>query len=107
MSSPFDAPAASGYRATVSRTKAAKTQPAEDVGFEGALEQLEDLVERLEGGDLPLDQALEAFEQGVALTRQCAERLADAERRVELLSREGANLVERPFEADDAPAEDA
>ncbi len=66
--------------------------------FEEALSRLEALVGRLEGGDLPLEEALAAFEEGVRLTRQCAERLEDAERRVMLLMRtpEGAER-EVPF----------
>jgi len=55
--------------------------------FEEALSQLEALVARLEAGDLPLEEALRAFEEGVRLTRLCAERLEDAERRVHLLTR--------------------
>ncbi len=55
--------------------------------FEEALSQLEALVARLEGGDLPLEEALRAFEEGVRLTRLCAQRLEDAERRVHLLMR--------------------
>jgi exodeoxyribonuclease VII small subunit len=55
--------------------------------FEEALGQLEALVTRLEAGDLPLEEALRAFEEGVRLTRLCAERLEDAERRVRLLTR--------------------
>jgi exodeoxyribonuclease VII small subunit len=55
--------------------------------FEEALSQLEGLVARLEAGDLPLEEALRAFEEGVRLTRLCAERLEDAERRVHLLTR--------------------
>jgi len=91
----------------VSKAKtAASATPTESLGFEGALERLEDLVERLEGGDLPLETALEAFEEGVALTRQCADRLAAAERRVETLAREGSRLVERPLPSEDAPDED-
>lgn len=67
--------------------------------FEEALSQLEALVARLEAGDLPLEEALRAFEEGVRLTRLCAERLEDAERRVHLLMRttEGAEL-EVPFD---------
>jgi exodeoxyribonuclease VII small subunit len=67
--------------------------------FEEALSQLEALVARLEGGDLPLEEALRAFEEGVRLTRLCAERLEDAERRVHLLMRtpEGAER-EVPFD---------
>ena len=55
--------------------------------FEEALSQLEALVAQLQAGDLPLEEALRAFEEGVRLTRLCAERLEDAERRVHLLTR--------------------
>lgn len=67
--------------------------------FEEALGQLEALVARLEAGDLPLEEALRAFEEGVRLTRLCAARLEDAERRVHLLTRtpEGAER-EVPFD---------
>lgn len=81
----------------------------EAVGFEAALEQLEGLVARLEAGDLPLESALEAFEQGVALTRRCAEQLERAERRIDVLAKEGGRLVERPFAEvaeEGAPEED-
>jgi exodeoxyribonuclease VII small subunit len=66
--------------------------------FEEALGQLEALVARLEAGDLPREEALRAFEEGVRLTRLCAARLEDAERRVHLLTRtpEGAEQ-EVPF----------
>ncbi len=53
--------------------------------FEEALDQLETLVARLEAGDLPLEEALKTFEEGVRLTRLCSARLEDAERRVRLL----------------------
>ncbi len=66
--------------------------------FEEALSQLEALVARLEAGNLPLEEALRAFEEGVRLTRLCSARLEDAERRVHLLSRaaDGAE-AEVPF----------
>jgi len=70
----------------------------EEGSFESSLEALESIVDRLEGGDLPLETALAVFEEGVALTRRCAEQLGAAERRIELLVREGANWGERPFE---------
>jgi exodeoxyribonuclease VII small subunit len=54
--------------------------------FEEALGQLESLVARLEGGDLPLEEALRTFEEGVRLARLCAARLEDAEQRVRLLT---------------------
>lgn len=54
--------------------------------FEALLTELEDRVRRLEGGEPPLEEALRLFEEGIALTRQCHERLGDAERRVLELS---------------------
>jgi exodeoxyribonuclease VII small subunit len=67
-------------------------------GFEASLEELEGLVDRLESGDLSLEDALATFEAGVALTRRCAEQLGAAERRIEALVREGGQWVERPFD---------
>ncbi len=61
--------------------------PAPD--FEQSLKTLEDMVARLERGDLPLTDALALFEQGVALTRQCHGQLASAQQRVEVLLKEG------------------
>jgi exodeoxyribonuclease VII small subunit len=75
------------------------TTPGEDEpSFEAALVRLEAIVDRLEEGDLELEAALEAFEQGVALTRRCAGRLEDAERRIEILVREGKKWITSPFE---------
>jgi exodeoxyribonuclease VII small subunit len=70
----------------------------EEGSFESSLERLESIVDRLEEGDLPLEDALALFEEGVALTRRCAEQLGAAERRIELLVREGASWGTRPFE---------
>jgi exodeoxyribonuclease VII small subunit len=58
---------------------------AEPVDFERALAELESQVQRLEGGDLPLEDALKAFEEGVRLTRQCQQSLDAAEQKVQLL----------------------
>lgn len=53
--------------------------------FEESMRELETLVERLEKGDLPLEEALKQFERGVALTRACQSALKAAEQRVEIL----------------------
>jgi exodeoxyribonuclease VII small subunit len=67
--------------------------------FEEALNQLEALVVKLEAGDLPLEEALRAFEEGVRLTRLCAGRLEEAERRVHLLTRTPEGVEEEvPFD---------
>jgi len=67
--------------------------------FESSLEELEQIVRQLEGGDLPLDRSLELFEQGVRLSRECQKRLDEAERKVEILLRgtDGAYKA-APFE---------
>jgi exodeoxyribonuclease VII small subunit len=76
-----------------------KAAPEDAPTFEQALERLEALVERLEQGDLELEAALASFEEGVALARRCAAQLGDAERRIEVLMREGGGWVPRPLDA--------
>ena len=56
--------------------------------FEASLEALERIVQQLESGDLPLEKSLELFEQGIRLSRECQERLSQAERRIEVLLRD-------------------
>jgi exodeoxyribonuclease VII small subunit len=56
--------------------------------FEASLEALEQIVHELERGDLPLEKSLELFEDGIRLSRQCQERLNQAERRIEVLLRD-------------------
>lgn len=53
--------------------------------FESSLTSLEKIVRELERGELPLEKSLELFEQGVRLSRECQERLNEAERRIEVL----------------------
>jgi len=55
------------------------------VDFETAMRDLEAIVERLERGDLPLEQSLAEFERGIVLTRNCQAALKDAEQKVEIL----------------------
>lgn len=76
--------------------------------FEASLGALEKIVRDLEAGDLPLEQSLKLFETGVKLSRECQERLNQAERRIEVLTRDadGKPLVE-PLLSDDATSADA
>lgn len=68
--------------------------------FEAQLTTLERIVRELERGDLPLEQSLDLFEQGVKLSRDCQERLNEAERRIEVLLRGGDGVtVAAPFES--------
>ena len=67
--------------------------------FESSLEELEQIVQQLEGGDLPLERSLELFEQGVRLSRECQKRLDEAERKIEILLKgSGGAYVPTPFE---------
>jgi exodeoxyribonuclease VII small subunit len=71
---------------------------ADTLDFEQALAALEQLVEELESGDQPLEQALASFERGVALTRRCQAALRAAEQKVEILTRDSADGGLEPFE---------
>jgi len=68
------------------------------IDFEKALAELEGLVERLERGDVPLDEALRTFERGVALTRHCQARLQAAQQKVEILLKRSGQTEVQPFE---------
>lgn len=56
--------------------------------FETSLAELEEIVGKLESGDLPLEESLELFEKGIKLSRECRERLTKAERRIEILMKD-------------------
>ena len=68
--------------------------------FEQSLTDLQNLVERLENGELSLEDSLTAFEQGVRLTRDCQAALAQAEQKVQILMERDGELEEAPFVAD-------
>lgn len=74
----------------------AKTAPAAD--FEHSLDELEQLVAKMEGGDLSLDDSLASFERGIGLYRQCQQSLEKAELRVRLLLDPDAPESAEPFE---------
>ena len=81
-----------------------QTTRKEGATFEAQLASLERIVRELERGDLPLERSLELFEQGVKLSRECQERLNEAERRIEVLLRDhsGRPVIAGAFEADEA-----
>ena len=79
---------------------------AKNQTFEAALKELEKIVRRLEDGDLSLEESLKLFEDGVRLSRDCQERLNQADRRIEvLLKDENGNSVLHPIESEDLRAE--
>lgn len=69
--------------------------------FERSLGELEATVDKLEHGDLSLEDALKHFERGVALTRDCQSALKQAEQKVEILLQKSATAAPEPFEPDD------
>jgi exodeoxyribonuclease VII small subunit len=74
------------------------------VDFERSLAELEEIVDRLERGDLSLDDSLKHFERGVQLTRLCQAALKQAEQKVEILVRKGGapdQFEPTPFDASD------
>ncbi|MBD1553079.1 exodeoxyribonuclease VII small subunit [Pseudomonas typographi] len=70
------------------------------VDFEQSLADLQVLVERLENGELSLEDSLTAFEQGIRLTRDCQEALTQAEQKVQQLLERDGELVEVPLDVD-------
>jgi exodeoxyribonuclease VII small subunit len=74
--------------------------------FETSLQALEEIVHKLEQGDLPLEDSLGLFEEGIRLARECQERLSQAERRIEVLLRDhqGRSTVV-PFTDDKSSAD--
>jgi exodeoxyribonuclease VII small subunit len=70
--------------------------------FEASLGELEKIVRKLEDGDLPLEESLKLFEDGVKLSRECQERLNQSERRIEVLLKDaGENLSLQPLAPED------
>jgi exodeoxyribonuclease VII small subunit len=66
--------------------------------FENAMKQLEQIVKELETGDLPLEKALQRFEEGMKLSRFCSQKLEETEKRVTLLMKDpDGNILEKPF----------
>jgi exodeoxyribonuclease VII small subunit len=76
------------------------------LNFEAALDELEQLVERMEAGELTLEQSLAAFERGVALTRDCQKALKEAELRVQALTETGSGLALEDIDPEEFDAGD-
>jgi exodeoxyribonuclease VII small subunit len=86
------------YLGAMSTEKTPKTAAPD---FEVAMRDLEALVDRLEHGDLPLEESLAAFERGVMLTRACQTALKDAEQKVEILLKKAGESIAEEFAADE------
>lgn len=71
-----------------------------EMKFEDAMKRIEEIVNQLEKGDLPLEQALERFEEAIKLARICQAKLEDAQQRISKLVREGEDFRLEPFETE-------
>lgn len=73
---------------------------AKTVNFETSLTDLEKLVQSMESGELSLEDSLKAFENGMQLSRDCQQALADAEQKVQLLMEKDGEIVSKTLDAD-------
>jgi len=75
--------------------------PVTELSFEEALGELEAIVDRLDRGEIPLEQSIAAYERGTALRRHCEQKLAEARMRVERLVDDGSGgMTTEPLDAD-------
>ncbi|MCG6939890.1 MAG: exodeoxyribonuclease VII small subunit [Thiohalocapsa sp.] len=91
------------------KSRATPAEPAaitEPPQFERALEELERLVDRLEGDELTLEESLAVFERGIGLTRACQQALDAAEQRVRILTEQSDTAEPEPFPARGDPSSD-
>jgi exodeoxyribonuclease VII small subunit len=70
------------------------------LSFEAGLQQLEAIVKEMEGGELPLERAIDLFERGMKLSEACRKQLEDAETRVEVLMKRAGEIRAEPFRTD-------
>jgi exodeoxyribonuclease VII small subunit len=82
---------------------ARKSITPENFNFEAALEQLNQLVEKMEAGGLSLEDSLRSFEQGIALTRQCQQALQAAEQKVQILLEKNGKTSLEPYSDNEEP----
>lgn len=75
--------------------------------FEKSMKRLEEIVQQLEGSEMPLEDSLQVFEEGMKLAAFCSRKLEEAEKKVTLLVREQeGSFIEKPFDPDE-PQDDA
>lgn len=68
-----------------------------EISFEEAIEQLETIVSKLESGDVPLEQAIELFQQGMKLSGLCTQKLESVEKKIEMLIETEHGTMKQPF----------
>ncbi len=66
--------------------------------FEDAMKELENIVKRLESGDLSLEESIKLFEEGVALSKYCSGKLEEAEKKISILVKDEGGIKKEPFD---------
>ncbi|QHT60447.1 exodeoxyribonuclease VII small subunit [Paenibacillus lycopersici] len=74
-----------------------KEKDKEEISFETAMERLEDIVGKLENGDVPLETAIELFQEGMKLSQLCGSKLEQVERKIDMLIESENGLQRKPF----------
>src|SRR5690606_13820786 len=93
-------PASASVRRFPAPRDTAMARKKSSLDFEQSLADLQVLVERLENGELSLEESLSAFEQGIGLTRDCQAALSQAEQKVQILLERDGQLTSEPFETE-------
>jgi exodeoxyribonuclease VII small subunit len=75
----------------------AKEKEPAVLSFEEAMDQLEQLVGKLENGDVPLEKAIDLFQEGMKLSQLCNQKLEQVERKIEILIEENGSFTKKPF----------
>jgi exodeoxyribonuclease VII small subunit len=78
-----------------------KSAKKSELNFEDALERLSEINERLESGEVTLDEGIELYTEGMELAKFCQEKLSDAEKRIKVLVEKGGALIEEDFDESD------
>lgn len=81
--------------------KGSPSETIETLNFEAALNELETVIEKMETGQLSLEDSLKSFEQGVNLARTCQKALKEAEQKVQILIEKNGELYTEPFNTED------
>lgn len=80
---------------------------AKIISFEKSLKQLEQIVQELESGNLPLEKAMKKFEEGVKLSKHCSEKLDETEKKISVLLHDNkGNIAEEPFMSENESKDD-
>ncbi|MEX2415973.1 MAG: exodeoxyribonuclease VII small subunit [Paenibacillaceae bacterium] len=76
-----------------------------EISFEEAMDMLEEIVQQLESGDVPLEKAIELFQDGMKMAHLCSGKLEVVEKKIEILIEENGALVKKPFTPGDNKGE--